>query len=260
MRINDLYLMIKDYIANRQQTPPKILDVYDTIRIVKKNNLSVARYGDGEFDLMLNINHPKYQKTNKKLCDKLWDTFSSNNNRLLVCIPNVFVEISLAGLTNKARKHWHRFVRKNRLKLYEIFNKESVYGDSLVTRHYMDIEDKTNSEEYFDLIKKLWEKRDVIIVEGRYTRFGVGNDLLSGTNSTKRILCPACDAFEKYDIILEACRENAPDKKVLFLLALGPTATVLSCDLTDMGFQAIDIGHLDIEYEWCLSHANKKQE
>lgn len=258
MRINDLYLVIKDYIANRQQTPPKILDVYDTIRIVKKNNLSVARYGDGEFDLMLNINHPKYQKTNKKLCDKLWDTFSSNNNRLLVCIPNVFVEISLAGLTNKARKHWHRFVRKNRLKLYEIFNKESVYGDSLVTRHYMDIEDKTNSEEYFDLIKKLWEKRDVIIVEGRYTRFGVGNDLLSGTNSTKRILCPACDAFEKYDIILEACRENAPDKKVLFLLALGPTATVLSCDLTDMGFQAIDIGHLDIEYEWFLSHANKK--
>lgn len=58
MRINDLYLMIKDYIANRQQTPPKILDVYDTIRIVKKNNLSVARYGDGEFDLMLNIRKP----------------------------------------------------------------------------------------------------------------------------------------------------------------------------------------------------------
>ena len=25
-----------------------------------------------------------------------------------------------------------------------------------------------------------------------------------------------------------------------------------------MGFQAIDIGHLDIEYEWFLSHANKK--
>lgn len=129
MRINDLYLMIKDCIASKQQTPPKILDVYDTIRFVQENNLSISRYGYGEFDLMLNINHPKYQKTNKQLCEKLWKTFSSKNNKLLVCIPNVFEKNSLAGLTSKARKHWHRFVRKNRLKLYDIFNKESVYGD-----------------------------------------------------------------------------------------------------------------------------------
>ena len=36
----------------------------------------------------------------------------------------------------------------------------------------------------------------------------------------------------------------------LFLVALGPTATVLAYDLTKHGAQAIDIGHLDIEYEW----------
>lgn len=258
MRISDLYLIIKDYIANKQKSPPHILNAFDTIKMVQDNNLSISRYGDGEFDLMLNINHPKYQKTNTQLHEKLWETFSSKNSKLLVCIPDVFEENSLDKLTRTARKHWLRFVRKNRLKLYDFFDTGNIYGDSLVTRHYMDIEDKTNSEEYFNLIKKLWKNREVIVVEGRYTRFGVGNDLLSETNSIKRILCPECDAFAKYDIILKTCRENASNEDVLFLLALGPTATVLAYDLTDMGFQAIDIGHLDIEYEWFLSHANKK--
>lgn len=38
--------------------------------------------------------------------------------------------------------------------------------------------------------------------------------------------------------------------KQLVLLALGPTATVLACDLSKEGIQALDIGHVDIEYEW----------
>ena len=42
------------------------------------------------------------------------------------------------------------------------------------------------------------------------------------------------------------------DEEVLFLIALGPTATVLAYDLTKYGYQAIDIGHFDIEYEWFL--------
>ncbi len=44
----------------------------------------------------------------------------------------------------------------------------------------------------------------------------------------------------------------------MLLLALGPTATVLAYDLSLRGFQAIDIGHIDIEYEWFLMKATKK--
>ena len=36
----------------------------------------------------------------------------------------------------------------------------------------------------------------------------------------------------------------------LILLALGPTATVMAYNLAQKGYQAIDIGHIDIEYEW----------
>ena len=47
-------------------------------------------------------------------------------------------------------------------------------------------------------------------------------------------------------------------KDCLVLCALGPTATVLVKDLCDAGYQAIDIGHLDIEYEWFLTGAKNK--
>ena len=48
------------------------------------------------------------------------------------------------------------------------------------------------------------------------------------------------------------------NKTILILIALGPTATVLSYDLNRLGYQAIDIGHIDIEYEWFLKNATKK--
>lgn len=44
----------------------------------------------------------------------------------------------------------------------------------------------------------------------------------------------------------------------MFLLALGPTATVMAVDLSEIGYRAIDIGHLDIEYEWYLEKAVEK--
>jgi hypothetical protein len=76
------------------------------------------------------------------------------------------------------------------------------------------------------------------------------NDLLDGTKSISRILCPARNAFYKYEEILKAF--DGIDKQKLVLAALGPTATVLAYDLCEKGFQAIDIGALDIDYEWFL--------
>ena len=39
---------------------------------------------------------------------------------------------------------------------------------------------------------------------------------------------------------------------------MGPTATILSYDLNKFGYQAIDVGHVDIEYEWYLRKAKEK--
>lgn len=120
----------------------------------------------------------------------------------------------------------------------------------------MDFEDKTHSSHYFDFLKTIWENRDIVIIEGEESRLGVGNDLFSNTNSISRILCPKENAYKKYDEIFSFARNL--DKNKLILIALGATATVLAYDLHREGFQALDVGHVDIEYEWMKMGAMEK--
>lgn len=105
-------------------------------------------------------------------------------------------------------------------------------------------------------MRGIWDGRDITIIEGGKTRFGVGNDLISNAKSCERILGPAVNAFGRYDELLEQARKIGRDR--LVLIALGHTATVLAYDLAAEGYQALDIGHLDIEYEWFLRGADKK--
>ena len=93
------------------------------------------------------------------------------------------------------------------------------------------------------------------MIEGEKTRFGIGNDLLNNAKSIKRILCPTRNAYNLYDKILNATLKV--DKNYLIIIALGPTATVLAYDLTKYGYQAVDLGHADIQYELYLRKASK---
>ncbi|WP_297819771.1 GT-D fold domain-containing glycosyltransferase, partial [uncultured Lactobacillus sp.] len=104
------------------------------------------------------------------------------------------------------------------------------------------------SNKSFDKLKAIWQDRDVLIVEGKLTRSGEGNDLFAGARSIKRIVCPAKNAYSKLEQIESAIRENADNRLVLVML--GPTAKVVVDDLRDMDNQIIDLGHIDSEYEW----------
>lgn len=47
-------------------------------------------------------------------------------------------------------------------------------------------------------------------------------------------------------------------KDKLMIIALGPTASILAYDLSLIGYQAIDSGHLDIEYNWMINKSKEK--
>jgi hypothetical protein len=71
-----------------------------------------------------------------------------------------------------------------------------------------------------------------------------------------RVLGPAQNAFTQFDHILNfACVQS---KEQLILVAMGPTAKPLCYELALNGFQALDIGNLDVEYEWFLRGAKEK--
>ena len=105
-------------------------------------------------------------------------------------------------------------------------------------------------------LRSVWNNKDITIIEGEKTRFGVGNDLIDNAKSCERILGPAVNSFDKYNELLEQAKKI--DKNRIILIALGHTATVMAYDLVTEGFQALDIGHLDIEYEWFLRKTDKK--
>ena len=101
---------------------------------------------------------------------------------------------------------------------------------------------------YFKELKQIWEKKELLIIEGKYTRSGEGNDLFSNASSISRIVCPSKDAFSKIDLIEDAIKRNCTNK--LVLLMLGPTAKLIVDDFKDFSNQFIDLGHIDSEYEW----------
>ena len=105
-------------------------------------------------------------------------------------------------------------------------------------------------------MKKIWEQKDILIIEGEFSRLGIGNNLFDNTKSIKRIICPAFNAFKVYNKILKFIKSLK--EKRLILIALGPTATILAYDLFKLGYQAIDIGHIDIEYEWFLRKVKRR--
>ena len=60
----------------------------------------------------------------------------------------------------------------------------------------------------------------------------MGNALFSCAASIKSILSPVKNAWNRYDEILSTILDFDMSKDTLFILALGPTATVLVYDLT----------------------------
>lgn len=252
-KLSNLPYEICDKIAKGENCihVPVIKTIDETLEKILHDKCSIARFGDGEFGVM-NGSRIHFQNRSPQLAQRLKETIASNTPNLLVALVDTFG--SLDNHTQPGIDFWRKWMCKKRELVYSVLDMSRVYYNALFSRPYV-IFKKTdehykNCIEYFEKIKKIWLGRDVVICEGEGTRFGMFNDLLDGAKSISRIICPARSAFDKYDEILSAFNDISPDK--LVLAALGPTATVLAYDLCNEGYQAIDIGHLDVEYEWFL--------
>lgn len=236
----------------RKKYPIQVLSTADTLRALREQRCSLSRFGDGEFDLVFG-NDLKFQKYDPKLADKMKTILShaSKDDYCKVAIPRVFT--NLKGLTRKSKHFWSLYLLENRKRIWDVLCPSYTYYDAQITRIYINRQRKSDSVAYFKQWKELWSGEDVLVVEGVSSRFGAGNDLFAGAKSVQRILCPAKDAFDYYDEILETVVAHGKNK--LVLLALGPTATVMAYDLSLRGVWTIDSGNLDMEYEWSNIHA-----
>lgn len=221
-----------------------ILSMDESLDLLYKSGKSIARFGDGEMNIIRG-NSLDFQCKDRKLAKRLEQVLASNQNKCLIGITPAINKVS--DLKPNAQRFWTENMYENR-KWWVKHLKENVYCSANITRPYIDYMDREQSRRWFRKLRRIWNGKKILLVEGEGTRFGVGNKLLNNAEQIKRIICPAKNAFSVYEQILETvCRY---DKEFVVLIALGPTATVLAYDLAQKGYQAIDIGHADLEFEW----------
>lgn len=235
---------------------PTVIGMSDTISVIKERRASIARYGDGEFDIIFGRTEG-FQNKNLVLSKRLREILKQNDlsERFLVAIPDCFGDLSQFNET--AQFHWRIRLDKERIKWVRCLNTKASYYQAQITRFYFDWADKSKCKVWYKGLKGIWDNEDVLLVEGELSRVGVGNDLFDNAASVRRILCPAENAFDCYEEILEAICNNAKPSDLIFM-ALGPTATVLAYDLFRKGLWAVDAGHIDLEYEWMKLGATEK--
>ena len=249
----DLQKLINNEILGKQLDPIQVKGIDETLDYIIENQSSLVRFGDGEINMLAGHSIP-YQDYDEELVSTMRDIIGQESREeLVVCLPDAFTD--RFRFTSWAIPFW-----KDHMDHYMDFYRElcsnSWYGSTFVSRPYIDFEDKSQAKTQFGKLKSIWENRDLLIVEGATSRSGVGNDLFDEANSIKRIICPSHSAFSRVHEIEQEIEKYATDR--LILCMLGPTAKVLAYRLSQKGYQVLDIGHIDSEYEWMKMEAKTK--
>lgn len=241
-------------LAEPEERQISVLSIDQSLDYLLEKGASVVRFGDGEMDLVAGRSIV-YQDFDSELSARLREIMSmESDERLMICLPDVFTGLERYSID--AQNFWSLNHLPHFLEKYKNICRAPWYGSTFISRPYIDLEDKMPSAGYFAKLKQLWQDKDLLIVEGLTSRSGVGNDLFDGARSIKRIICPSRNAYSKLEAIKQAVREHADNR--LILTMLGPTAKVLVYDLVQEGYRALDIGHIDSEYEWFQMGARHK--
>ncbi|MFM3682878.1 GT-D fold domain-containing glycosyltransferase [Klebsiella pneumoniae] len=252
-----IHALIKYPMANLKSKKYTVLTLEETMDLLLNNdNLSISRYGDGELG-MTTFNNIGFQSFDENLSIRLKEIMQEGikNKNCLICMPDAF-----RGTKNMRfgpSLFWF-FHKAFRFKSYEyLLNDKYQYGNTSITRPYIDYKEKKQSKVIFEKFKQIFKDKKILIVEGAGTRLGRGNDLLANALEIKRITTINKNAFSLYTVLYRTVLDHAKDFD-LVLISLGPTATVLSYDISKHGIRCIDTGHIDIEYEWMCSSAQNK--
>ncbi len=243
------FLYEKGILHNRIQ----VHTVDETIDELLHTNKSMVRFGDGEI-VMIKGGSLMLQKASPEIARGLSEILRYREEDLIVTIPGVFE--TLSDHRKESRQFWRDHLLFCR-KIYEKYcNPNRIYYNTFVSRCYYYLEDRDGVGAQFAKIRKIWENKDVVIVEGERTHNGVGNDLFDAARSIERIICPPSDAYRAVPAILDACTDYDRDR--LFVLSVGVAAKFLAVALFRQGYRALDIGNMDMEYEWYVRRAPGK--
>jgi glycosyltransferase family protein len=243
-------------ILRKLYTLPKVESVCETLqKMTEDNRLSLVRFGDGEIIYINDKLNLPFQKYEEKLASCYKEIFKNRHNNLLVGLPIGYQDLNL--ISKEGQTFWRSQIVWNYPRFKKYLNLDTNYANASVTRLTFGF-DKAYTIKGYAYWKNILKGESAVMIEGEKTRFGVGNDLLSNFKTVQRIIAPKHNAFSKCDEIVEYVKNNITTNHTI-LIALGPAAKYLAFELFKNEYRVIDIGNLDIEYEWYLRGASEER-
>jgi glycosyltransferase family protein len=209
-----------------------VVNEYKTIRKIIKNHCSIARFGDGELKLAKSQNQ-MYQTPSANLASALRSVLTDRVVNLLVGIPR-FSAV-------QDNKFWYRYRYPFYLDMYKPGKR---YYSAFITRP--DLVPLINSKNYWSLMRQIWDKKSVLLLQGKGREFEHEPNLLGNADKLEIIYGPRKNAYDwRYTLFKQIV---GYPRDTVVILSLGPTATLLAYDLTKEGYQALDLGHAGMFY------------
>ena len=240
---NIRYEMFDDY--HDATYLPKIKTVEESIDAILKHHYSVARFGDGEFQLMQGKGIPM-QKFDSVLQQRLIQVFKSNTKNFKVAIVRA-MWFNKSNLTDLNRHFWRKMGPQFRKMMLPILDMKQTYLAAELSLAYTYFKNY-DFDAYFKKIRQIWNKKDIIIVCGKSVFDKITDNIFDNAKSIEYVYTKSVDAFDEYDNILNQVKQQ--NKSKIVIIILGPTAKVLAYDLSQIGFWALDLGHIAKSYDW----------
>jgi glycosyltransferase family protein len=219
----------------------RIMDEYQTIQCLMDERTSIARYGDGELKLCFGRD-AKSQKWDPGIQYRLLQILKSGDKHCLVGIPRIYQKEDRLRMSERKWGFWSHYANGKFLSLYD---KNKQYGSAFITRP--DAAPEIDCIEYYNLLKKIWLDRPVVVMHGSGTGFLKNKSLVENASSVDERIGPITDAFLYHKLLVKGLLDCS-DNDCAILISLGPEATVLAYDLAQAGRQALDLGHLGMFY------------
>ncbi|GII99320.1 polysaccharide pyruvyl transferase [Sediminihabitans luteus] len=210
------------------------LTMLETLRHLAQTDDSVARFGDGEFRMMLRSDYDlRFQRNSPELRAALREVLAASGDEgISIGFPQVFRDAHWSGV-------WAELWPELRPHLPE----HGTLLNSHVTRP---IAFNLLRDDAVSLWRDVWRDKRVALVTGAGSRFETVPALFSSARSTQLVESLPQHAFDDLDRLVEVVSSGGEFD--LALISLGPAGTVLAHRLHRAGVRALDIGHITDSY------------
>lgn len=236
--INDIDTLIEA----EKLYPKNILSVENTMEYFLNNDISVARIGDGEELCNILYTSAQFPAMSTRLREIL---AGGSDEKCLVCINNFNVfDKTIPEFYRKAYAYmWSkRFSVKEMMKNVK-YNTQTDYGDAYFFLFYFKESDsqETKLSKLMKIKENKFDGRKILFVVSELSNIPKDKFLFKDAAEKSYIIAPAQNAFSEYERIYAQITENYGTDWLVYL-ELGACATILSADLTQKGYKAVDAG------------------